>query len=333
MVLPRGQCSLRARSAWSQHPRPRSQSGRPLGADAHRGRADHRLFQRRHARLAGHLGARLRTAPRLRVRPHQAGRHAVSPNRQHLDRHLQPHGECRGCALARADGRHDLGSRSSPSANCIRPRRFWSNSRIPSATASTRPGRASRRGCSRNCSWEAGVRVDGLALRLVMGDRTLGRARRDLLTIAHTLDSFAVLERPIHISALGVPSMTPASMPPSDPPLSPQAQAEWTQQLLEVIAARPYIRSAVLAGLADLDAPAYLAHGGLLDRVDALLIAALALLAVTVWLRTRGRSVWFTLGPTVFMLVMTLWSLGVTIHQHLGRLAAGPDRGSPRRGV
>lgn len=54
------------------------------------------------------------------------------------------------------------------------------------------------------------------------------------------------------------------------------------------------------------------------------LLAALALLAVTVWLRQRGRSVWYTLGPTVFMLAMTLWSLAVTVQQHLDRLGGGP---------
>lgn len=53
------------------------------------------------------------------------------------------------------------------------------------------------------------------------------------------------------------------------------------------------------------------------------LLAALALLAVTVWLRRRGRPVWYTLGPTVFMLAMTLWSLAVTLEQHLVRARAG----------
>jgi carbon starvation protein len=53
------------------------------------------------------------------------------------------------------------------------------------------------------------------------------------------------------------------------------------------------------------------------------LLAALALLAVTVWLRRRGRSVWYTLVPMVFMLAMTLWSLSVTIEQHLARMQAG----------
>jgi carbon starvation protein len=53
------------------------------------------------------------------------------------------------------------------------------------------------------------------------------------------------------------------------------------------------------------------------------LLAALALLGVTVWLHQRGKSVWFTLGPTLFMLAMTMWSLALTIQVHLGRLRSG----------
>lgn len=53
------------------------------------------------------------------------------------------------------------------------------------------------------------------------------------------------------------------------------------------------------------------------------LLAALALLAVTVWLRQLGKSLWFTLGPTLLMLVMTSWSLVFTLHTHLGRLKSG----------
>ena len=53
------------------------------------------------------------------------------------------------------------------------------------------------------------------------------------------------------------------------------------------------------------------------------LLAALALLGVTVWLHQRGRSVWFTLGPTLFMLAMTMWGLGLAMQVHLGRLKAG----------
>ncbi len=53
------------------------------------------------------------------------------------------------------------------------------------------------------------------------------------------------------------------------------------------------------------------------------LLAALALLGVTVWLSRKGRSVWYTLGPTLFMLAMTMWSLVISVQVHVGRVAAG----------
>ncbi len=53
------------------------------------------------------------------------------------------------------------------------------------------------------------------------------------------------------------------------------------------------------------------------------LLAALALLGVTVWLSRKGRSVWYTLVPMLFMLAMTMWSLVISVQVHLGRVAAG----------
>lgn len=54
------------------------------------------------------------------------------------------------------------------------------------------------------------------------------------------------------------------------------------------------------------------------------MLAALSLLAVTVWLQRRGRGVWLALGPTLLMLTMTLWSIGLTLSGYVGRLARGP---------
>ena len=53
------------------------------------------------------------------------------------------------------------------------------------------------------------------------------------------------------------------------------------------------------------------------------LLAALALLGVTVWLHQKGKSVWYTLGPTIFMLTVTMWSLALAVQTHLGRLKTG----------
>jgi carbon starvation protein len=50
------------------------------------------------------------------------------------------------------------------------------------------------------------------------------------------------------------------------------------------------------------------------------LLAALTLLGLTVWLYRRGRGAWFTLGPAVLMLSVSLWSLGLVLQTHLDRL-------------
>lgn len=47
------------------------------------------------------------------------------------------------------------------------------------------------------------------------------------------------------------------------------------------------------------------------------LLAALALLGVTVWLARKGIPYWISLGPTVFMMAMTLWSLVLSIGPYL----------------
>lgn len=53
------------------------------------------------------------------------------------------------------------------------------------------------------------------------------------------------------------------------------------------------------------------------------LLAALTLLGVTVWLARKGMAYWVALGPTVFMMVMTLWSLVLSIGPYLGVLRSG----------
>ncbi len=76
---------------------------------------------------------------------------------------------------------------------------------------------------------------------------------------------------------------------------------------------------AVVGGV---EIPIWRAFWGLFGSSNQLL-AALALLGVTVWLHQKGKSVWFTLGPTIFMLIVTMWSLLLTVQTHLARLKTG----------
>jgi carbon starvation protein len=55
------------------------------------------------------------------------------------------------------------------------------------------------------------------------------------------------------------------------------------------------------------------------------LLAALTLLAITVWLRQKGKRYWFTLAPMLFLMTVTLWSLaGQTLEFIRILLAAQP---------
>jgi carbon starvation protein len=55
------------------------------------------------------------------------------------------------------------------------------------------------------------------------------------------------------------------------------------------------------------------------------LLAALTLLAITVWLVRLGKRCWFTFAPMTFLLAITLWSLvGQTIQFARAAAAAAP---------
>jgi carbon starvation protein len=51
------------------------------------------------------------------------------------------------------------------------------------------------------------------------------------------------------------------------------------------------------------------------------LLAALTLLAVSVWLRRTGRRYWYTLVPMFFVMAVTLWSLALQARTGLATIA------------
>ncbi len=60
------------------------------------------------------------------------------------------------------------------------------------------------------------------------------------------------------------------------------------------------------------------------------LLAALTLLAVTVWLRRTGRPSWFTAGPMVFVMAVTLTALGREAQLAFEKLGAPATEGAAR---
>jgi carbon starvation protein len=53
------------------------------------------------------------------------------------------------------------------------------------------------------------------------------------------------------------------------------------------------------------------------------LLAALTLLAITVWLHREKRRIWYTAIPTVFVMVVTVWALVAQIRHAFGSLKDG----------
>lgn len=103
---------------------------------------------------------------------------------------------------------------------------------------------------------QVGLNVDTIGVRVAMGQSASGRTMRDLMTLSAMLDRYAAFNRPLAVTALGVPS---APQPPSTPglgeeaetfeggtwryPWTPESQADWASQALAIIAAKPYVQS------------------------------------------------------------------------------------------
>ncbi len=117
----------------------------------------------------------------------------------------------------------------------------------------------------------AGVQADAYAIRLQMGDLVPGRDTRDLMQVATMLDGFSTLDRPIHISAAGVPSepMTETDAAPSPgswrADWSPDQQGEWLSAIAALCASRPYIASIAWHALYDAPGNPEMSGGGLIS--------------------------------------------------------------------
>jgi hypothetical protein len=113
----------------------------------------------------------------------------------------------------------------------------------------------------------SGLSIDAIGIRLQMGHAEPGFATRDMMALSAVLDKFASLEKPLVVSAIGVPSApsTPTPFRPragaeaEDPyepgywrtPWSEQVQAEWMAQAISICCSKPYVQSVCWQELAD----------------------------------------------------------------------------------
>lgn len=121
----------------------------------------------------------------------------------------------------------------------------------------------------------AGVEVDAFGLRIQMGDHSPGRSCRDMMQISAIIDDFTRFERPLHITAMGVPSEPQGDRSEEqspDPgywkkPWSGEQQASWMTDAVSIVASKPYVRSVAWQALYDTDRQApEMQDGGLISR-------------------------------------------------------------------
>ncbi len=122
---------------------------------------------------------------------------------------------------------------------------------------------------------QAGISVDSYAVRLQMGQPEQGQSVRDLMEISAMLDRCAMLDRPIALTAVGVPSGTPESVGHPEladrhpgywrKPWTEQVQADWASAVCTIAMSKPFIQSVCWQELYDLPQPVEMPRGGLIS--------------------------------------------------------------------
>ena len=121
---------------------------------------------------------------------------------------------------------------------------------------------------------QSGIPIDTFSLRVQMGSFQSGMRTRDLMAFSAMLDQYAMLDRPIAISAIGAPA---SALTPKDPSEShpdaghwrqawtAQTQAQWVSAFTAVALSKPYVESICWQELADPKGVCEMPTGGLLD--------------------------------------------------------------------
>ena len=129
---------------------------------------------------------------------------------------------------------------------------------------------------------QSGIPFDGFGIKLLMGRAGDGQYTRDLMQISNLLDRFNSLGRPLHITAVGVPSQPiddELAPPPKEAgaplsglstsgywrkPWSPVVQSKWLGAVYNIALSKPMVESIAWLDLAD-HPSAELPHAGLIQ--------------------------------------------------------------------
>lgn len=114
-----------------------------------------------------------------------------------------------------------------------------------------------------------GLPFDAFGLQFLFGIDSEGFHLRDLLQVSALIDRIAQFGKPLHITAVAVPSQPESPAPGIAPggewhgPWSEESQATWLETFAEIALSKPYVESICIDSLAD-GPTAGITHGGVL---------------------------------------------------------------------
>ncbi len=112
---------------------------------------------------------------------------------------------------------------------------------------------------------QEGVRLNCIGVKMMMGRQDCGMATRDLMQISHALDRYFLLDVPVLLTAIGVPSEEVDDRGGRWlEPWSDSLQARWATRLFAIAMSKPYVETITWCDLYDHDR-AELPKAGLID--------------------------------------------------------------------
>lgn len=118
---------------------------------------------------------------------------------------------------------------------------------------------------------QSGVSFDGLGVQFLFGRPTDGMFVRDMFQISEKIDKLGNLGKPLHITAVQVPSAPAANGDSSfaggfwREPWTEEVQAQWIKDFYTIALSKPFVESVTWADLADRPDAGVVPAGGLLS--------------------------------------------------------------------
>jgi hypothetical protein len=117
---------------------------------------------------------------------------------------------------------------------------------------------------------QSGVSFDGLGAQILFGAAADGMFVRDMFQVSEKLDRLGNFGKPVHLTAVQVPSASPTDRPVSSiggswrKPWDENVQAHWIKEFTSIALSKPFVESLTWSELADQAEGSVIASGGLL---------------------------------------------------------------------